>query len=225
MHNGCNGFVCKYAHTLLCRANLSLIAYQTLSRRYRFPRRFNVNHREGSAPLSTTLLQHDGKQVAGFFFAQYVAGPLLSRGNLRSRGESGSYLNNHSVTRRLLLAVEDGGKERNRVSETETRIERGREGERGNSLGTREDKRCETRGKRAARPGGGGPDTITWCKSNRASRNHPVRLTRPFSDWFLEERASTVNFYIALSRRWNDCFLRDPIYRAILNSGRWTFSY
>jgi len=100
--------------------------------------------------------------VAGFFFAQYVAGPLLSRGNLRSRGESGSYLNNHSVTRRLLLVEENGGKERNRVSKIETRIEarrRKREGER--SQGTGADKGCETRGKRAVRPGGGGPDTIT----------------------------------------------------------------
>lgn len=65
--------------------------------------------------------------MAGFFFAQYVAGPLLSRGNLRSRGESGSYLNNHSVTRRLLLAGEDGGKERNGVSKWDRNKDRGKE--------------------------------------------------------------------------------------------------
>lgn len=99
-HNGHNGFVSKYAHTLLCRANLSLIVYRLCHSRNVFPGDSMRTTVKDPHP-TTALSQHDGKQPAGFFFAQYVAGPLLSRGNLRSRGESGSYLNNHSVTRRL----------------------------------------------------------------------------------------------------------------------------
>lgn len=207
----------KYAHTLLCRANLSLIVYRLCHGRTIFPGDSMRTTVKDPHP-TTALSQHDGKQPAGFFFAQYVAGPLLSRGNLRSRGESGSYLNNHSVTRRL--------SQRGWRSKRETEGERASKRERKSSreTGMGEDKGCEARGKRAAQAGGGGPDTITWCKSNRASRNHPVRLTRPFSDWFLEERASTVNFYIALAKEERlTGFLRDPIYRMLLNASRWIF--
>lgn len=72
-----------------------------------------------------------------------------------SRGESGSYLNNHSVTRRL--------SQRGWRSKRETEGERASKRERksGRETGMGEDKGCEARGKRAAQAGGGGPDTIT----------------------------------------------------------------